>query len=97
MAFSVFSNSVQRAYGIKDFIVDTPSDIDQLSTNYTPGCMAFAISNSTYYMLNHQKQWRKINISNTSGGSGSSSGNTPFDPTDIDPNTVIIYDAGEEP
>lgn len=89
MGFSVFSNSGQKAYGIKNFIVDTPSDIDNLSTDYTPGCMAFVISNSSYYMLNHDRQWTKVYLA---AGGGASSG-TPSDPTNY---TDAIYDGGRE-
>ena len=80
MGFSIFSNSGKKAYGIKNFIVDTPADIDKLSKNYTPGCMAFVISNSTYYMLNHQQEWKKIKIP-VNGSGGSSGSEEDFDPT----------------
>ncbi len=91
MAFSVFSNNGRPVYGLKNFIVDTPSDIDNLSKDYTPGCMAFAISNSTYYMLNHQREWTKVQLAN--GGSSSGGGATPVDPTDY---ANVFYDGGYE-
>lgn len=90
MGFSVFANSGRRAYGIKDFIVDTPSDIKNLSVSYTPGCMAFVISDSTYYMLNHQKKWIKIKAS-SGGGGGSSTDPSSEDSTDIQD---AIWDGG---
>lgn len=64
--FSLFSNSGKRAYFTHEYIVDTPSDIAQLPTDINPGSKAFVISNSTYYMMNHQRQWIKINIGNES-------------------------------
>lgn len=78
--FSLFSNSGKRAYFTHEYIVDTPSDIAQLPTDVNPGSKAFVISNSTYYMMNHQKQWIKVNL-----GSSSSS-----DPTVEE----IVYDGG---
>ena len=88
MASSIFSNSGQKAYGIKNFIVDTPSDIDSLPKTYTPGCVAFVIEDSSYYMLNHQKEWKKIQISSGSGGSGGGA-----DPFNYD---SAIYEGGIE-
>ena len=67
MGFSIYSNSGKIAYGIKNFIVDTPSDIENLPTSIMPGCTAFAIETSTYYMLNHQKEWIEVTLA---GGAG---------------------------
>ena len=82
--FSLFSNSGKRAYYTHEYIVDTPSDIANLPTDVKPGSKAFVISDSTYYMMNHQKQWIKVNLGNTGGGGGSD------DPT-VD---EIIYEGG---
>lgn len=88
MGFSIFSNNGRKAYGLKDFIVDAPKDIKKLSTNYLPGCMAFAISDSTYYMLNHQHEWKKININNSSSSSIDSD-------STLDPESDYIWNAGD--
>lgn len=80
MGFSIFSNSGKKAYGITNFVVDYPSDIDNLPTHYTPGSMAFVSSNSTYYMLNTKKKWIKIKIA-TGGSNGNTGIEDDFDPT----------------
>ena len=50
MGFSVFSSNGRTAYGITNFIVDFPSDIANLSTDLKPGCMAFVMETSDYYI-----------------------------------------------
>lgn len=59
-------NTVFRKY-----LADSVSDIAELPINVAVGSTVFVIENSTRYMLNHQKQWVKINIgmsSNTGVG-----------------------------
>lgn len=84
--YTINSNSGKVAHGIKKYIVDTANDILELPTkDAAPGSLAFVIDNSNYYMLNHQGQWKKVNLSAGSGGGG---GDTPDMPEDI------IYDGG---
>ena len=86
---NIASNDNKIAYGIKHFNIDTVSDLDKLNKNaLTPGCTAFDIKTSTYYMLNGKKEWVKVNLysGTISGGSGGGNDNPPED----DP----IYDGG---
>lgn len=85
--YTINSNSGKVAHGIKKYIVDTANDILELPTkDAAPGSLAFVIDNSNYYMLNHQGQWKKVNLGAGSGTGGG--GDTPDMPEDI------IYDGG---
>ena len=81
---SLFSNGGKRAYYTHEYIVDVQADIANLPTDVNPGSKAFVIADSTYYMLNHQHKWIKVNLANGSGGGSGS-----------DPSVEeIIYDGG---
>lgn len=77
---SIYKQDGDITYGVKEFIIDTPSDLVDLPTNKTkvrPGSTAFVISTSEKYMLNNQEQW--ILLKGSGGGSGDNAGNlTPF-------------------
>lgn len=53
----------------KVFICDTESDVENLPTNRTPGCVAKVASTSNIYILNSSGKW----ILQTASGSGGSS------------------------
>lgn len=76
---SVVSNKGVIAYGYKEFILDTPEDLVNLKSDYTPGSIAFVISTSDKYMLNNSHQWVKI----TDSGGGS-----------VDPTNTYVWDGG---
>lgn len=80
----MYSISRTDGYGPKKFIVDLESDMSNLPTNVPPGSIAFVIEKSTYYMLNNQKRWVKVNLSTGTGSGGS--GDPTFD--------EVIYDGG---
>lgn len=80
----MYSISRTGEYEPKKFIVDLVSDVNTLPTKgIPPGSTAFVIENSTSYMLNNQRRWIKVNLSN---GSGGSSGGGGYD--------EVIYDGG---
>ena len=85
--YTINSNSGKISHGTKKYVVDTASDILELPINdAAPGSLAFVIDTSTYYMLNHQGQWKKVTLSSGSGsGSGGGGTESPDD---------IIYDGG---
>lgn len=58
----------RTAYNVKEYTVDTESDIADLPTDIAPGSTAFVISTSATYMLNSNGSWNQVVIS-----SGSSS------------------------
>ena len=96
----IYSNGEKRTYGIKHFNLDLKSDLDVLKSKpLTPGCTAFIIENSEYYMLNGQKQWVKINpycINGSSTGDNNTSDDDDiiYDGGEVIPGDDIIYDGG---
>lgn len=76
----------ERVYGLKQFVVDTESDIATLPTldpTLVPGSTAFVIATSNTYMLNNKRSWVKL--------ARSSSGSDTPDP---DANNTYIWDGG---
>lgn len=72
-------NTDGSAYGIRRFLLDTPDDLANLKSDYTPGSIAFVISTSDKYMLNNAHVW--VKISESSGGT-------------VDPTNTYIWDGG---
>ena len=86
---NIASNDNKVAYGIKHFNIDTLADLDKINRKaLVPGCTAFDIEKSAYYMLNGQKEWVEINLygGSISGGGGGGEDN----PSDDE----LIYDGG---
>ena len=82
--FSIYSIQNDISYGIKNYILDFTSDIQSLSTeNLIPGSTIFIIETSERYMLNHNKEWVKIqNFNQIFSGA-------------IVPDEYVIYEGGE--
>lgn len=93
MAANILSQNGHTSYGHKEFIVDTPEDLNKLllsqSADIAMGCFALVISTGEVYAINSQRQWAKVGGSggSSSGGSGSGGGN-------LDPDEDIIYNGG---
>ena len=81
--YSLISHRGIYNEAIKKYIVDSESDIPMVPTDAPAGSECFVIDNSTTYMLNHKKQWIKVNLS--SGGGG----NVPSEDED-----EVIYEGG---
>lgn len=56
---TVASSSGRTTYGIKEYCLDTPSDLTDLMKNDDdlPGSTAIVISTGEKYILNGQGQW----------------------------------------
>lgn len=72
--YSLMSHRGIYNEAIRKYIVDFETDISQVPTDAPAGSECFVIENSVTYMLNHQKQWVKANLSSGNSGGG---GNTP--------------------
>lgn len=59
--FQLFSQNGEVIYDNKEYILDSPEDLDTFECNSVQGSIAFIISTGEYYMLNGAKQWIKIN------------------------------------
>lgn len=54
------SENGKTKYGRKEYTIDTPDDIENLSKDDPMGSYAFVISSSEVYMLNGSREWVKI-------------------------------------
>ena len=84
MGSAIVKNNDKTHYGLNQYIIDTEDDLETIPTNAKPGSTAFCIEDSSYYMLNTQRQWKPVNLGSGGGGSGQ-----PYD--------GLIYDGGETP
>lgn len=57
---NLISQSGDVQYKVVDYVVDTPDDILELSTECAMGSSALVINTSELYMLNGQKEWVKL-------------------------------------
>ncbi len=78
MAFSLIGQNGKTAYGVKNYILDTIADLDNLPVSGTPGSTAFVIEESKTYMLGNNEKWTAI--SSSSAGSGSSQDGEEIEP-----------------
>lgn len=61
MAINTSSTNGQIAYNIKEFICDTPTDLQNLpSVGIGAGSTAFVISTKELYMINSTGTWVKL-------------------------------------
>ena len=56
----IMKNSGHTTYGLKEYVVDSESDIDLLPLDGVMGSSAFVIETGNVYMLNGKKEWVKI-------------------------------------
>ena len=72
--YSLISHKGVYNEAVREYIVDYETDISELPTDVPAGSKCFVIDNSVTYMLNHRKQWIKVNLSSGSGGGNIPSG-----------------------
>lgn len=66
--YSVISNN-GRSYGIQTYLLDTEDDLTKIPVEKcSPGDKAFVIETSTSYIVNHNKEWKRIITNSGSGG-----------------------------
>ena len=66
---SIISNSGQIAHGIRNFVLDTQDDVENLPTGIPAGSKAYVIESGVSYILNSKGEWSQ-DMSASSGGSG---------------------------
>ena len=69
---SLYKQDGELLYGIKEFLLDSESDLLELPTNIKSGSSALVIPTGKKYFLNGAKQWVALGNSSNSGGGGSS-------------------------
>jgi len=58
--YGLISHDGNPAYGLKEFVVDTPEDIKNLPINALMGSTALVISTGEVYMINSKGEWKKL-------------------------------------
>ena len=54
------SNSGHAAYGLKDYVIDKKTDLQNLPIDAPMGSTAFCIEDSSIYMINSSEEWVEI-------------------------------------
>ena len=54
------SQSGHTAYGLKEYILDTPEDLQDLPITDKAGSTAFIISTSQVYVINSKGEWKEV-------------------------------------
>ena len=69
--YNLYAHGEDIAYGVNKYITDTYNKDDEnlWPKNVAPGSTMFVISDSTLWMLNSNKEWKKIETNNGGGGS----------------------------
>lgn len=57
MGMNTISQSGHTAYGIKEFVVDTPEDVKKLPVDIPMGSAALVLSNGHVCVLGSQDNW----------------------------------------
>ena len=57
---NLLSQSGHQGYGIKEYVLDAPTDLDDLPITDKAGSTAFIISTSQIYMINSKGEWKAI-------------------------------------
>ena len=57
--YKITSNDGDVAYGVKEFVCDTPEDLKDLPS-CSMGSVAIVISIAEVFMLNSKKEWVKL-------------------------------------
>ena len=84
--YSLVSNRGIYNIALKEYIVDFETDISEVPTDAPAGSTCFVIDNSVTYMLNHRKQWVKVNLPSSGGTGGGGS--------DVPSGDEIVYEGG---
>lgn len=61
MGFYLKQQSSRMDYSYREYILDKERDLDEVPiTGCAPGSVCFVIETSEVYMLNSNKEWKKI-------------------------------------
>lgn len=69
MKQQILSQSGHTTYGIREFVIDTDNDIENLPIDIPMGSAALSIESGNVFILNSKDEWK-----NVGGGNGQSSG-----------------------
>lgn len=57
---SIIKQNNETQYALTEYIADTESDVANLPITCLPGSTCIVIETSEVYMMNSQKQWKKL-------------------------------------
>lgn len=60
MAYKLIATNGQPQYGISEFVIDSPDDLEKLPKNCTMGSSALCLEDGTVYMKNSSGEWKEI-------------------------------------
>lgn len=72
MSSQIIKNSGHTAYGLKEYVVDTLQELNNLSIDDPQGSLATVINggNLKHYMMNGNHEWKEVTLNGGSGGGG---------------------------
>ena len=70
MAINIVKFREKEAYGVYEFLCDFDSDVKDLRTDCAPGSKAYVVESGKNYVFNSLKQWKEVEGSGGSSGSG---------------------------
>lgn len=60
MAYNMIATNGQTQYGVDEFVIDSPDDLDKLPSRSKQGSVALDISTGDVYMKNSSGEWLAI-------------------------------------
>ena len=58
--FNIIKQGERSSAYVTEYVADTPADLADLPTNNAPGSTCIVISTSEVYMLNNNKEWKRL-------------------------------------
>ena len=76
MGSQIIKNSGHTAYGLKEYVVDTLQELNELSVDDPQGSLATVINggNLKYYMMNGNHEWKEVHLNNGPGNGSDATG-----------------------
>ncbi len=60
MAISITKQQDKTYAYVTEYVADTVADVDTLPTTAAPGSICIVIEDSSVYMLNTNREWKKL-------------------------------------
>lgn len=60
MGYALNKQSNRLDYNLREYICDTPADLNDIPTDCEPGSTTLVISTSEVYILNTEKEWKRL-------------------------------------
>ena len=60
MSYKMISTNGQVQYGVDEFVIDSPDDLEKLPTRSLMGSAALCLSNGAVYMKNSDGEWVEV-------------------------------------